>query len=207
MALGRPKLPLILTAEQREQLEAMAASRSLPHGLVSRVRIILLSATGISNGAMAAQLWLNQATVGTWRRRFLDRGISGLHEELRPGRPRSIRDERVAQLIRKTLRTKPRDGTHWSCRAMAADTRLSKSRCTASGLPLGCNRIGSATSSSPGTRSSWKRCATSSDSTHSRTTWHGGCASLPAVSANVTPSGVNQEYAIRDIRRRNRIEG
>jgi putative transposase len=139
MALGRPKPPLVLTAEQREQLEAMAASRSLPHGLVRRVRIILLSAAGMSNGAIAAQLRVNQVTVGTWRRRFLDRGISGLHEELRPGRPRSIRDERVAQLIRRTLRTQPRDGTHWSCRAMAADTRLSKSTVhriwTAFGLP------------------------------------------------------------------------
>ena len=96
MALGRPKPSLILTAEQRGQLEALAASRSLPHGLVSRVRIILLSATGMSNREIAAQLRLSQATVGTWRRRFLDRGVSGLHEELRPGRPRSIRDERVA---------------------------------------------------------------------------------------------------------------
>jgi len=96
MALGRPKPPWILTAEQREQLEARAASRSLPHGLVSRVRILLPRAAGMSNRAIAAQLRLSLATVGTWRRRFLDRGVNGLHEELRPGRPRSIRDERVA---------------------------------------------------------------------------------------------------------------
>ena len=51
----------------------------------------------------------------------------GLHEELRPGRPRSIPDEKVSTLIRRTLRSKPKDGTHWSCRSLAAETRLSRS--------------------------------------------------------------------------------
>jgi DNA-binding NarL/FixJ family response regulator len=69
MNLGRPLAPLQLEREQREQLEAMASSRSLPHGLVTRVRIILLSADGWSNKDIAARLRLNQVTVGLWRRR------------------------------------------------------------------------------------------------------------------------------------------
>ncbi len=127
MNLGRPLAPLQLEREQREQLEAMASSRSLPHGLVTRVRIILLSADGLSNKDIAARLRLNQVTVGLWRRRFVKQGLTGLHEELRSGRPRSIPDEKVATLIRRTLRSKPKDGTHWSCRSLAAETRLSKS--------------------------------------------------------------------------------
>src|SRR5487761_680455 len=127
MSLGRPLARLQLEPEQREQLEAMASSRSLPHGLVTRVRIVLLSADGLSNKDIATRLRLNQVTVGLWRRRFVKQGLSGLHEELRPGRPRSIPDEKVATLIRRTLRTKPKDGTHWSCRALPAETRLSKS--------------------------------------------------------------------------------
>lgn len=127
MNLGRPKVPLQLDRQQREQLEAMASSRSLSHALVIRVRIILLSADGFSNQAIAARLRLNQVTVGHWRRRFVQQGLPGLHEELRPGRPRSIPDERVATLIRRTLRTKPPNGTHWSCRSLAAEARLSKS--------------------------------------------------------------------------------
>jgi putative transposase len=127
MNLGRPLVPLHLEREQREQLEAMAGSRSLPRGLVIRVRIILLSADGLSNKDIAARLRLSQLTVGLWRRRFVKQGLTGLHEELRSGRPRSIPDEKVATLIRRTLRTKPKDGTHWSCRALAAKTRLSKS--------------------------------------------------------------------------------
>ena len=111
MNLGRPKAALQLDREQRAQLEAMSSSRSLPHGLVTRARIVLLSADGFSNQAIAARLRLNQVTVGHWRRRFVQQGLPGLHEELRPGRPRSIPDERVAMLIRRTLRTKPQNGT------------------------------------------------------------------------------------------------
>ena len=112
MAMGRPKAVLVLSPQQREQLEGLANSRSLPAGLVSRASIILLSASGKTNQQIARQLELTNATVGKWRRRFLEQDVSGLHDELRPGRPRPISDERVAQLVRKTLDTKPKDGTH-----------------------------------------------------------------------------------------------
>jgi hypothetical protein len=51
----------------------------------------------------------------------------GLYDELRPGRPRPISDERVAQLVRKTLQTKPPNSTHWSIRQIAGETGVSKS--------------------------------------------------------------------------------
>ena len=126
MKLGRPQAVLVLTQEQRAQLESLASSRSLPHGLVIRVRIILLSAQGLTNRSIAVRLRWTEATVGKWRRRFLVHGISGWHDEWRPGRPRSISDERVARLLRRTLQTKPRDGTHWSVRQLAAQSRLAK---------------------------------------------------------------------------------
>lgn len=127
MAMGRPKRALVLGVEQREQLESLAKSRSLPSGLVSRARIILLSASGKTNLQIARQLGLANATVGKWRQRFLEQDVAGLHDELRPGRPRPISDERVAQLVRKTLETKPQNGTHWSIRQIADQTRVSKS--------------------------------------------------------------------------------
>ena len=127
MAMGRPKAALVLSRQQREQLEGMAHSRSLPAGLVTRVRIVLLSASGKTNQQIARQLGLTNATVGKWRRRFLEQDVAGLHDELRPGRPRPISDERVEQLVRKTLDTKPKDGTHWSIRQIARQARLSKS--------------------------------------------------------------------------------
>jgi putative transposase len=127
MAMGRPKAPLVLTVEQRQQLEGIVRSRTLPAGLVRRARIVLLSAAGKANQEIARQLDLTNATVGKWRRRFLEQDVTGLHDELRPGRPRSVSDERVARLVHKTLETKPKDGTHWSVRQIAAETHLPKS--------------------------------------------------------------------------------
>ena len=64
--------------------------------------------------------------MGVWRQRYLDRGLEGLHDELRPGRPRSIADEQIAELINTTLRTEPEAGTHWSCRTLAKQAGVSK---------------------------------------------------------------------------------
>src|SRR2546426_4577139 len=127
MAMGRPKATLELSSGQRQELESIAGSRSLPAGLVNRARIVLMSAAGETNQQIARRLGLSQATVGKWRRRFLQQDVTGLHDELRPGRPRSIGDESIARLVRKTLETKPQDGTHWSLRQVARHTQLSKS--------------------------------------------------------------------------------
>ena len=127
MAMGRPKATLVLDAELREQLESLANSRSLPAGLVRRAKIILLCASGKTNWEVAQQLETSDVTVGLWRRRFLAQGFPGLYDELRSGRPRPISDERVAQLVRKTLKTKPQAGTHWSIRQIAGETGVSKS--------------------------------------------------------------------------------
>jgi putative transposase len=127
MAIGRPKAMLVLDAEQREQLESLATSRSLPAGLVRRAKIILLSASGKTNREIARQLETSEVTVSLWRCRFLRHWIAGLYDELRPGRPRPISDERVAQLVRKTLKTKPKNSTHWSIRQIAGETGVSKS--------------------------------------------------------------------------------
>jgi len=127
MARGRPKAVLVLTSQEDHQIRALANSRSMPHALVRRAQIVLLSAEGQSNSAIARKLGLCAASVGKWRRRFLEQGIQGLHDELRPGRPRSISDEEVASLLTTTIHSKPRHRTHWSCRSIAHETGISKS--------------------------------------------------------------------------------
>lgn len=127
MKTGRPKQGLHLTAEARQDLEAFANSRSMPHGLVQRAKIVLLAAQGHNNALIAEKLRISRPTVGIWRKRYLDHGLEGLHDELKPGRPRTISDERVAVMVRKTLETKPKEGTHWAVRSMAKSVRVSKS--------------------------------------------------------------------------------
>lgn len=125
MRTGRPKQPLVLEATERTHLESIATSRTMPHAIVQRAKVILMAADGSSNTKIGERLHLSKPSVGKWRQRFLDLGIQGLHEELRPGRPRTISDERVATLIRKTLNTKPKNATHWSVRSMAQVTGIS----------------------------------------------------------------------------------
>lgn len=127
MRTGRPKAELVLSDEERSQLLSFARSRSLPASLSNRARIVLSSADGEANLSIAQRLKLTKATVGKWRARFVERRIAGLYDDVRPGKPRSIDDERVAQLVNTTLHTKPADGsTHWSVRAVAAETGISK---------------------------------------------------------------------------------
>jgi len=127
MAIGRPLAPIVLERHVREELESLARSRSLSHSLVRRAQIVLMAADGMNNGAISEKVGLTRAMVGLWRQRFLGQGLMGLYDERRPGGPRSIEDERVSALIKKTIQTKPRGGTHWSCRSIAVETGLSKS--------------------------------------------------------------------------------
>lgn len=117
---------IVLTSEQREQLDGIAKSRSMPAGLVARARIILMSVERTQK-QIAQSLTVSRTTVAKWQHRFLASGVTGLYDELRPGRPRSVSDERVAQLVKKTLKTKPQNGTHWSVREIADETKLTKS--------------------------------------------------------------------------------
>lgn len=127
MKTGRPKQPLVLSEDARTDLVSIAHSRSMPHWLVQRSRIILMAADGESNTDIAEQLRLSKPTVGIWRRRYLEHGLQGLHDELKPGRPRTISDEQVASVIRRTLQNKPKMGTHWSVRPMAEASGIPKS--------------------------------------------------------------------------------
>lgn len=128
MPRGRPRDEEIkLSSNTKKQLEVIAQSRSLPHGVVRRAHIILQSAAGKSNSMIAQSLGLSVPTVGHWRRRFLHHGVIGLYGEERPGRPRTHEDDRVAALINKVLRDKPKQATHWTVRSVSEETGIAKS--------------------------------------------------------------------------------
>ena len=116
-----------LDPEQRAQLESITASRTLPHALVTRASIVLMAADGMHNIEISKEVGLSRNAVGRWRSRFVEYGVQGLDDELRPGRPRTIRDEDIARLITRTLQRKPKNATHWTTRLIAEQTSISKS--------------------------------------------------------------------------------
>ena len=127
MGRGRPKKEIHLTVEEKQQLESITGSRSLPSGLVWRARPVLLSASGMTDLAVAEKIGFNNCVVGFWRKRYIASGIDGLYDEYRPGKPRTIEDDDVASLLQKTLASNPPNGTHWTCRSLAEETGISKS--------------------------------------------------------------------------------
>src|SRR5437879_4000461 len=125
--MGRPNLALMVNDADRVQLNSMVRSRSMSHSLVRRARIVLLSAEGRSNREVARRCGVTGPAVSHWRRRYQEHGLGGLHDQLRPGRPRTRSDEEVAELINLVVRRKPEHATHWSVRSAAAESGIPKS--------------------------------------------------------------------------------
>ena len=87
---------------------------------------MLAAADGRSNTEIAQRVGVTRPTVAKWRNRFAERRLDGLVDEPRPGRPRTITDDKVEQVVVKTLETTPKDATHWSTRSMAAEAGLTQ---------------------------------------------------------------------------------
>jgi len=120
-------LAIELTDQERAQLEAWTRRRTSAQALAVRSRIVLLAAEGLNNTEIAARLDLAVSSVRKWRKRFAQQRLDGLTDEPRPGRPRTITDEQVEEVIVKTLESTPRDATHWSTRSMAREVGLTQS--------------------------------------------------------------------------------
>lgn len=116
MRTGRPIPPLKISAGDRETLDSYARGRD--RRLAARAAAILASADGLSNKDVAARCGMTKQTVGKWRSRFRARRVDGLHDAPRPGAPRRITDEQVAQVLRMTAERAP-NGSAWTTRSMA----------------------------------------------------------------------------------------
>lgn len=115
-----------LTEVERDELERVTRSRRTPQALVLRAQIVLLSVDGFAPSTIAEVLETTQPTIRKWRARYVEAGLAGLRSEARPGRPRSLDDQRVADLLNKALQTRPAKQTHWSVRSFAAEANISK---------------------------------------------------------------------------------
>ena len=124
---GRPKAPLVLTDEEQQTLKRWARRGTTAQALALRARIVLACAEGTTNKEVAERLGIWPQTVTKWRGRFVAKRLEGLSDEPRPGRPRTIADEQVEQVITKTLEEPPPShDSHWSTRSMARATGMSQ---------------------------------------------------------------------------------
>src|SRR3954452_13295636 len=119
--------PIVLTDDERAQLVAWSRRRTSAQALALRSRVVLAAADGLNNTEIASELGLAVSSVRKWRKRFAEHRLDGLTDEPRPGRPRTITDDKVEEVIVKTLETTPKDATHWSTRSMAREVGLTQS--------------------------------------------------------------------------------
>ncbi|MGH7866449.1 MAG: IS630 family transposase, partial [Candidatus Dormibacteraceae bacterium] len=117
---------LVLSESERKHLLALGHHRSTPRGIVVRINIVLGAAEGVANHVLARELSTSLPTVLLWRRRYESGGLAAVVEDRpRSGRPKRISAQREVALVEATIRTTPKDATHWSVRTMAASQKLS----------------------------------------------------------------------------------
>ncbi len=79
---------IVLSSEERAELERRVACYTLPHKVVQRAKMILYAAEGQSNVEIARRLETAARVVGRWRKRFFEERLAGLEDRERAGRPR-----------------------------------------------------------------------------------------------------------------------
>jgi transposase len=114
-----------LDEQSQQELKSLAASRTSAVRLWQRATIVLELAAGKAKQEIAKRLGVARQTVLRLEQRFLQRGMDGLNDAPRPGRPATIGPEKIAQIVRKTTHETPVDSTHWSTRSLAQETAVS----------------------------------------------------------------------------------
>lgn len=118
---------IVLSERERHALERRLRRRLIARADAMRAEIILLAADGFTNSAIARSVGVTRKTVQCWRGRFAKERLDGLDDEPRCGAPRKIGDDRIEEIVTRTLETKPAKATHWSTRGMAKASGVSAS--------------------------------------------------------------------------------
>ena len=121
---NRPAPALVLREGDRDELERWTRAQTIGAGAARRARIVLLAADGMANARIAEAVAVSVPTVLLWRGRYAVKGLAGLGDEPRPGRPRTVDH---AAIVSATLKPPPRKlgVTHWSSRLLADRLKVS----------------------------------------------------------------------------------
>jgi transposase len=124
----RVAVDIVLSDEEARELSRLSKSRSVSVRLAERSRIVLLANKGMTNEEIGDELGITRQKAGRWRKRYAERGLEGISRDApRPGRKPRISSRKVAQVIRLTTQTTPKDATHWSQRLMSEQVGISMS--------------------------------------------------------------------------------
>jgi len=125
--VGRPPFKIVLSQQERADLERWKRGRTVSRQLAFRARLILMCADGMGTVEVAEKLGASCATVSKWRKRFSQVGIDGLSDLPRPKTSRKLADDHVEEIVVTTLQSMPKGQTHWSSRQLAEKLGVSQS--------------------------------------------------------------------------------
>jgi len=110
---------LELSDDERMELEKLSRSRTAAAAIVQRVRMILAMADGDSYADLVERFDTSTTTLTRWRKRYVERGVAGLTDELKKGRGDHITAEDEAKILAATQKAPPQPLTHWTSRRLA----------------------------------------------------------------------------------------
>jgi transposase len=123
MPAGRA-CPVTVTGAPRRILTRRARGQKTPHRDRIRAQIVLRAADRQTNTRIAAQLGITVDTVRTWRGRFAERGLAGLRDRPRSGRPSRFTPVQIAQVTALACQLPAHVGaplSRWSCPELARE--------------------------------------------------------------------------------------
>jgi transposase len=115
-----------LNSTAKAALDKLVRSPSTPQGLAQRSWIVLAAAAGRTNQQIAAQLQMPEVTVSKWRRNFVSKGLEGIKDAPRSGRPVKHSQE-IVQRVQNRACQQPEHYSRWSVRTLAKDLKLPRS--------------------------------------------------------------------------------
>lgn len=117
-----------LTSEEHAELVRVVNASTSEQRMVTRARLALLAADGVTNQEIAGRVGMAAKNVAKWRRRFLAQGLSGLHDRARSGGPcRYSHDDRL-RVFQTACSPPPEGASQWTVRSLAAAVSIGKSR-------------------------------------------------------------------------------
>lgn len=124
---GRPATRVVLTDDERLKLESIGRAQTSEQRDVRRAQVILAAAAGEDTIAIAARLGHSASTVTRWRKRFAEKGLEGMEDAHRSGRPPRITPMQRCEIIAAACEPAPQAGglSGWTL-ARLRDEILSK---------------------------------------------------------------------------------
>jgi transposase len=126
--MARPALPLKLSQEEKVQLEQILRSKTVESRIKERARIIIMWSQGKSYNETLAICNIHREAIAKWRKRFHSLRLEGLHDALRSGAPKQIKESQKNKVIQLVCSKSKKGYSNWSQKRIGQQVGISQSK-------------------------------------------------------------------------------